>query len=81
MTLHRLPARLAALATAVALIVSCDSRNPVAPCLGADCSPTSEQPVDNSDNAAPTLKIALATGTTSADTIVYIGGNLGVNIT
>lgn len=81
MTLLRLPARLAALATAVALIVSCDSRNPVAPCSGPDCSGTVTNPVDNSDNTAPSLKVALATGATAADTIVYIGGNLGVNIT
>jgi hypothetical protein len=73
----RLPARLAALATAVALIVSCDSRNTIA---GPETG-TGTTPVPTNDNTAPTLKIALATGSGTADTIVYIGGNLGVTIT
>lgn len=77
MRLTRSYARLAALATAVALIVSCDSRNTI---TGTDPgNPTN--PGNPNDNTAPTLKIALATGSGTADTIVYIGGNLGVNIT
>ena len=77
MTRSRLPARLAALATAVALIVSCDSRNTV---TGTDTGGTTTPPV-GTDQTAPTVKVALATGATAADTIVYIGGNLGVTIT
>ena len=74
----RLPARLVALATAVSLIVSCDSRTPTSPLVDPG---TPNTPPVGADNIAPTLKLALATGATSADTIVYIGGNMGVVIT
>jgi hypothetical protein len=77
MRLSRLPARLAALATAVAIIVSCDNRNTI---TGTETG-TGTTPVPTNDNTAPTVKIALATGAGTADTIVYIGGNMGVTIT
>ena len=79
MTYIRHSARLAALATAVALTISCDTRIPTASCTTVGCG--AGTPGIGSDITAPTVKLALATGSTSADTIVYIGGNLGVTFT
>lgn len=82
MNRFRHSARLAALATAVALVVSCDSRNTITGTdTGAGTGGGAVVPPPGADNTAPTLDVSLATGTTSSDTIVYIGGNLGVVIT
>ena len=79
MTRTRLSARLVALATAVALIVSCDSRNPITgPITDPGLPPV---PPVGTDNTAPVVDVSLATGKTVADTILYIGGNTGVVIT
>jgi hypothetical protein len=61
----------------VSLIVSCDSRNG-----NGITDPTTQPPPPpvGTDNTAPVVDVSLATGTTAADTIVYIGGNMNVSI-
>jgi hypothetical protein len=79
MKLTRLPARLLALAAAFSLVVSCDTRNTITgPDTGGGGTPPT--PPVGSDNTSPTLSVKLATGSTSADTIVYIGGEMGLVI-
>jgi hypothetical protein len=73
MPLNRFSARLAALMSAILLVVSCDNRM-TAP------SPIDGVPVvqPGSDAESPAVKIVL---TAKPDTVVYLGSSLGVTVT